>query len=646
MKRLPFLLFLLLLLYSKTLVNGQTYSGPSTGSVDAGATVTTDDFILTPGNQIPLTKPNVRNTEYPDSKPLFYNGKENVFDNYIYVEDSNINSLNGGEIGINFVLNNFPANTMTNFIPPDPAMAVGPNHIITTVNGMFSIWDREGNLLKNIDPGAWFLPVSPYESGDPQVFFDHYENRWFMLYMGLNTGIQFSSNLIAYSDDDNPLGTWYIYSINTKMNGTFDSDYWGDYPHIGYDDQAIYITTNCFAYSGHFFAYPKIRIINKSELYAAEGGPLTWTDFWDITLPGSSVIPVSIQPAISFTASNNTGYLAWNNRDTSNFYVIYRITDPITNPVLTAVSLPVPTYFPPPSGNQLGGGTPIANLPRMTSVPIVRNNKLYAVHTIQNTQFSNYSSLKYWIADVNTNTVLEQVEQGAQGLFYLFPSIVVDQDNNLAITYSRSADTEYIGAYYSTKLGTDPPGLSPSKVMIEGQGNYDVTFGGSSNRWGDYLAAALDPANGYNIWLFSEYASNTNQWGTWLTEIRMKPFPGVSAHTLTPDLELGNIEVNTTSNTITAILANYGDQDLVISDIPLSMGDFSLDPGEGIMFKYVSTVAGSALAVLAASPVSADHKGPCHGQGCMGNGDLGTSMILVRKSGSPRDFRSTASRCG
>jgi len=425
MKKYTFFFAFLNVLIISVISFGQTYSGPSTGSVDGGVVVTTDDFPLRPVGSEPQKPPRVVEIMEYDSPPMYYEGDKPVFDNYIYVEDANNKSPNGDEIGVNFVLNDFPANTMTNFIPPDPAMAVGPNHVITAVNGMISIWDREGNLLKNIDPGEWFLPVSPYESGDPQVFFDHYENRWFILYMGLNTGILFSSNLIAYSDDDNPLGTWYIYSIDTKMNGTIDSDNWGDYPHIGYDDQAIYITTNSFAFNAHFFAYPKIRIINKSELYAAEGGPITWTDFWDITLPGSSVKPISIQPAISFTPGNNTGYLAWNNRDTSNFYVIYRITDPITNPVLTAVSLPVPTYYSPPLGNQLGGGTPIENLPRMTSAPVLRDNKLYAVHAIQNTQFPNYGSLKYWIADVSTNTVIEQVEQGAQGQFYLFPSITV-----------------------------------------------------------------------------------------------------------------------------------------------------------------------------------------------------------------------------
>ena len=76
---------------------------------------------------------------------------------------------------------------------------------------------------------------------------------------------------------------------------------------------------------------------------------------------------------------------------------------------------------------------------------------------------------------------------------------------------------------------------------------------------------------------------STNSWGTWISEIRMIPFSGVYAFTATPSVEFGNIEVTTTSNIITAILANYGDQDLVIDGIPSSMGDFNLDVS-GITF--------------------------------------------------------------
>ncbi|GBD86594.1 flagellar basal body rod modification protein [bacterium BMS3Abin03] len=510
--------------------------------------------------------------------PVFSQGSQKVFDNYVYVEDTNAESPAVNGTGTSFELHSFPANTMTNFDPPDPTMAVGPDHIVTSVNMNFSIWDREGNLLKNIDGVQWFSQVAPAAEvyGDPQVIYDHYENRWFFLFMGVNDGTLKASNLICYSDDENPLGTWYMYRLDTKKHGTVNSNTWGDYPHVGYDDQAIYITTNCFSFSNSFY-YSKIRIINKSELYAAEGGPLTYTDFWNITLPNSSQKPISIQPAVSYTPGYNTGYFAWNNSSSSNIYVLYKITNPITNPVLSGVTMTIsPPYYPPPRAKQLGGGTLIANLPRMTSVPVLRDGKLYAAHAIRNTQYSAYGSLKYFVIDVNNNSVVEQVEQGAQGYYYIFPSITVDKDHNIGITYSRSGETEYVGAYYSTKLSTDPPGLSPSKVMMEGQGNYNRFGGNAVQRWGDYFAAGLDPVNQYNIWFFSEYAAATNQWRTWLTEIRMKPYAGAFLYTKSNPIEFGELEIG--SNPITKIItiSNYGDSPLIINNIDSPVGPFTL----------------------------------------------------------------------
>ena len=200
----------------------------------------------------------------------------------------------------------------------------------------------------------------------------------------------------------------------------------------------------------------------------------------------------------SYDGQDNAAYFLWANRNGSTFYVLYKITNPITAPVLTGQRLFGTAYGAAPNANQLGGGTPRieANGSNIKTTPFVRDGKLYGTHPIRNTQHTAYGSLKYLIIDVGTNTIEEEVELGAQGYFYLYPAIAVDIDHNIAITYSRSADTEYIGAYYSTKLATDPPGtLSSSNVMMEGQANYIVTYSGTRNRWGDYLGAALDPVN-------------------------------------------------------------------------------------------------------------------------------------------------------
>ncbi|MCH7722216.1 MAG: T9SS type A sorting domain-containing protein [Bacteroidetes bacterium] len=589
MKKITFTI-LFFFLFS-VIVFGQSYMGPDSGGVASGVVVTTDDFLSKPiGKEPPSSKRIIKLMEN-NTPPMYYKGNKPVSDNYVYVEDKNVRLPGGVDIGINIELQGFQAQQMRSVggflrIPPDNHVAVGPNNVLTAVNSEFFIWDREGNLLKNIAAEDWTGQVVANPGAfDPQIIYDHYENRWFMLWDSQDNGTQTGNFLISYSDDSDPLGTWYMYALDATLNGSTPTDTWGDYPQIGYDDQAIYIMSRQFSFSGLGLLYNKIRILNKSELYASNAGPLTWIDIWDISRPNDfNFKPDVIHPIISYDAGLNTAFFIWSNFGGADFYIVYVIEDPITNPVLSGVEIPVPTYAQAPLANQLGGGDPGIETggSRIRNSPILRDGKIYAVHAIGNSQFPGYGSLKYFVVDINTGAVVEQVEQGAQGFFYFYPAIAVDQDHNLAITYSRSADTEYAGAYYSTKLGTDPPGLSPSKVMKEGEDNYVVTFGGSRNRWGDYLSAALDPVNEYNIWLFSEYASDdgvtgNGTWSTWLTEIRMKPFSGVYAFTPSPSMEFGNIEVNISSNTITAILANFGDQDLVINNIPSSMGDFNLD---------------------------------------------------------------------
>ena len=570
--------FSVILLFVGT-VFGQTYSGPAVGSVDTGVVVTTDDFSFAPiGSEPPSQDRMVDNVKDPDFGPIYYQGDKKVFDNYVYVEDKNAQLQGGGEIGPNFELHSFPSVPMTNSIPPDPHMAVGPNHVIAMVNTRFHIYDREGNLLKNISADAWTGQVLPSPGAfDPQIIYDHYAGRWFMLWDNQDDNSSTAFFLIAYSDDDDPLGTWYMYAIDATANGSTTTNTWGDYPQLGYDDQAIYINSRQFTFSGNY-RYNKIRIINKSELYAANGGPFTWTDIWNIRDVGGSNALDVIHPVISYDPSNNFAYFVWANRQGANKYVLYKINDPLGTPTLSGVNLPVPFYGPAPLSNQLGGGNPRLDSggSSIKNAPILRDGLIYAVHAIRNSQFATNSSLKYFVVDPSTNAVTEQVEQGAQGFYFSYPAITVDNDHNLAITYSRSADTEYIGAYYSTKLGTDPAGLSPSKEMMAGQGNYVVTFGGSRNRWGDYLSAALDPANGYNIWLFSEYAAATNQWGTWLTEIRMKPYAGVSLYTKNNPIEFGNIEIGTDSTIQTVTISNYGEDALVINSIATPVGPFRL----------------------------------------------------------------------
>ncbi len=63
----------------------------------------------------------------------------------------------------------FSGATYTGWDPPDPQIAVGPNHIVEVVNSSISVFDKTtGNLLLSAPAQFWFAGVqpTPQEAGD------------------------------------------------------------------------------------------------------------------------------------------------------------------------------------------------------------------------------------------------------------------------------------------------------------------------------------------------------------------------------------------------------------------------------------------------------------------------------------------------
>ncbi len=557
----------------------QTYQGPSQGSVSAGAMVNTNSFTDFPISED--SDPIIRgemNLDGNNNIPLLLETDgQKVFPN-TYVEDMNVGN-NPNAIGDNaMLLEKFNVTVDNSVIPPDPTIAVGPNHVmVLTNNGVgIRIYDKKGTLLKSISSNSWWSAVWPSQSGDPQIFYDHFVNRWVMVFMQVDDGALTAGNLLAYSDDDNPLGTWYMYRLDTKTHGTILTNTWGDYPQIGFDEQAMYIMTRCFSFGGGF-NYTKIRIISKSELYASNAGPFTYKDIWDITIPGSSSRPDVIHPSFQYSAAGEQ-YLLFANRSGGNFYSLYKITNPTTSPVLTGVNIAVPFYGSTPNANQLGGSTTLieTNGSHMKTAPVFRDGFLYATHSIQNSVYTSFSSIKYVKINVATNTVVESAELGANNYYYSYPAIAVDKDGNVGITCSRSGTNEYIGSYFTTRRANDPPGLSLAGTLQPGLGNYVITFGGTRNRWGDYLGAFLDPADEYSFWMISEFASGINAYSCVVGQVRLQPFPGAHVFAENDILHFGQIEVGNESDELAITLKNYGEDNLVITNIPDTSNGFHL----------------------------------------------------------------------
>ncbi len=512
-KTIIFCLFLAISLY------GQLYQGPANGSVSSGVTVNTNSFTEgdtpPPGfkpkpiqNKLTIMKlPNVED----GIQPTGLEGSNYVQDPLIGV----VEKPKGGDFLLTKNFQGVPDQGY--YIPPDPYLAVGPNHIIATVNSRFRIMDKNGNVLKTIEANTWYnTTMANSDPFDPKVIYDHYANRWVMVWLSVQTSTAYF--MISVSDDADPIGVWNNWKLPSTVNGTTSAGNWADYQGVGYDQNAIYITSNQFTFSGSF-NYAKIRILNKADLYAATPGVVNWKDLWDIKNPSPSVSVFGLRPTRNYDTSNEYYFVNNSPYVTGNYFIVYKLTNPLTNPVLTAVQVPVTAYTDPNDPSQLGSTNVIdGGGSNLRNEPVVKNGMLHLVHSVRSGTGGQYSSVRYCKINLSTNTAVTDVAMGSDTYFHFYPALAVDNNDNVVITYSRSGTNEYAGAYYTSKLASSNS-LTGSKLLKAGNGTYYKTFGGDRNRWGDYNGAWTDPSATNKIYVLTEYTASTNTWGSWVGEL-------------------------------------------------------------------------------------------------------------------------------
>lgn len=499
------------------------YQGPAFGSITGGATVTTGSFD---GKGISGLPQRILNEDWEENEPPLVDDKYNntpplaPLGSNEFIDPAVL--LNPSALQPPAVVNDFRGNLQTSSIPPDPIMAVGPNHIISMVNTSFVIWDKAGNILFQSTADAWLSNVLPYSGAfDPVIIYDHFAERWVQLWDLQNDNNQTGYWLVSVSDDSDPMGTWCNYSFPAHFNGMSNVLNWGDYPKMGYDDQAIYISGRQFGF-GTGFQYCKIRIIPKSELYDPGCGPVNYTDFWNFRDPANAGVRVDGPPiaATHLDSTNNIAYFVVDAPyNVSTFITLWTIEDPLsTNPTVSATNIPTTAALEPPDANQLGGGSPLIDSGRRTyRNAVYKDGNIWTATAVAGGTANQYAFTRYLRIDVNSHSVLEDVSFGANGFYYLYPAVMVTENNDLVMVFTRTATNEYAGAAYAGRLSSDPPGLSPSVLLKEGEANYVKTFGSARNRWGDYMGIALDPFYNNQIWGLIEYAASpANTWGTWI----------------------------------------------------------------------------------------------------------------------------------
>jgi len=393
--------------------------------------------------------------------------------------------------------------TSTGWTPPDPHLAVGPNHVVGMVNGGIAFLDKQGNRLFqseiNGSGGFWGSVGSSGTVFDPEVIFDPHDQRF--IAMACEDTSSSSYFLVAVSDDDDPEGDWYKYRLDT----TAYADDFLDSPNMAVDADALYLSGDAWTSAANYFVY----IMDKTPLLS--GGAATVDNILTINGPQSHGIPVIYgdAPAMYLIEHFESG--------TNTTVRLHAITDPLGSVDRETYQLTVPAYGPPANPPQMGTSSRPEMFDSRFWHCVWRNGSLWAAHHEGNPVRARWYEIATngWPAG-GTPTLVQSGEiDPGDGISTFFNSISVDALGNAATCFARSASNEYISMGRATRLAVDPAGVMGTPVTLkESSGSY------TSGRWGDYSSVAVDPTDGTTFWAHHEYTPGGNSWNTWVASFQ------------------------------------------------------------------------------------------------------------------------------
>lgn len=408
-------------------------------------------------------------------------------------------------------------------VPPDTQGAAGPNQLMSAMNGELRVQNKSGATIGVVHSlGDFFSSVTNGSSSafDPQLQYDPYGGRW-ILVASANPSLSSAVLVIAVSQTSDPTGNWNLYSVTADSTGR----YWIDRPLLGFNKNWIVVSANMIPNDNSgVSSHADVFAFNKSNLYSNGSGSFL-TRF---SLPSEASF--FMRPTTTLDSSLNTMYLLqdWlGNSNGSGSLRLYSMTGSVGSEVLNNVGTPVfitttdtwGDYIGINGAPQLGSAERIATNAAEIQNVVYRNGSLWCTHTIflpadgQATR----SLVQWW--EISPNGTVRQrgrVQDPNGNVFYAFPSIAVNQNNDVLIGYARFAATQYAGSGYAFRAASDPlSSMRDDAILKTGENTYRVSDKGLSP-WGDYSATVVDPANDTDMWTTQEYAGSVvNKWNTW-----------------------------------------------------------------------------------------------------------------------------------
>lgn len=401
----------------------------------------------------------------------------------------------------------FPGITFTGFVPPDPDLAVGPNHVVAVVNSDLAFFTKStgAKTFQQSGDGNGFFTGIGVQSNftfDPKCYFDKLSQRFFVIFLELDEGAGVSKVLVAVSDDADPNGTWFKYRIEAKVTEGSNT-WWLDYPGLAVNKDALVISGNMFPITGSG-VFTSIIVIPKAPLLT--GANATASYLKDTTM-------FTFQPARSTDASSSVMYGA--SAVSSTVMRLAAITNLTGTPTMVKKDVAIPSWLGP-NNVPAGGGRFLDGFEGRLYNAHFRGGRLVTAH---NTRAADGRMKARWYEfSVETwptsgNPLLRQSgDILLSGTNTCMPAINTNSAGDISIIYTRSNGSTNPETCISSRFATDPLGTMGAPTVLATSAG---TYGGVGvNRWGDYFGCEIDPVDNLTFWGIGMVGAAGGLWTT------------------------------------------------------------------------------------------------------------------------------------
>ncbi len=408
--------------------------------------------------------------------------------------------------------------------PPDPWVAVGPDHIVQADNLVFRMTDRQGADPLDVSMFDFFGLSSGMGNSDPHVIYDSLHGRWIATEVSWDCdtsdpSVNFGHGYLdlAVSETTDPTGFW-------DVGGFIYNDQLPDYPGPGTSSDKIGLASNVFDMT----AGPDC--VDGATL-AFDSGDVLFMDWTDLLNGGTFAVDEWFNPhwftprmAVEVPATNPTLQMVvaydQGGGETNVAYLTY--TGSVagnTGGFDAGWDLTLGGFLSPfteaPQPTQPGPDTIDSAIDLRPTDAVWQGNRLVFVSTFPcgtgprdcvrvtelNTTGANGSVLP---------TVTQDFVVGQTGKDLFMGGVGLSGDGTLHIGWTRSSSSDNPSSFAAHQvLGDAANSISSPELLASGSGAY------GGERWGDYVGIAQDPQVPNQAWNANEYSGGAD----WLTKV-------------------------------------------------------------------------------------------------------------------------------